>query len=73
MRGNVREGRKKEKREEGKKEKEEKNGSARRERSGCFELKQRDKFFNESISRDRGTGRGRPFGQIRACFSSEGY
>lgn len=23
----------------------------------CFELKQRDKFFNESISRDRNTAR----------------
>lgn len=39
----------------------------------CFELKQRDKFFNESISRDRNTARYRTVspGQILGCFSNQ--
>lgn len=49
------------------------NGGAGRERSDCFELKQRDKFFNESISRDRTSGRNRTLRQIHACFLSGGY
>lgn len=56
-----------------KEEKKGENGGAGRERSDCFELKQRDKFFNESISRDRTSGRSRTLRQIHACFLSGGY